>query len=111
MAWANGEDDALATLQRLYSNPAQSEANRLKAAGLALPFERLKPPTMNVTGVLDFKEYVRSIRLRQLAKDKARWALEDAAKVIDATPIGPRKPLDFDAPPAETVLGGDDPAA
>jgi len=42
-----------------------------------------------------------------LEKDRARWAAEDAAKVIE------HQPLDLDAPTPPTVLGGEgpDPAA
>jgi hypothetical protein len=42
IAWIMGESDALTCLQSVYSNPASSEGNRIKAAAAALPFERPK---------------------------------------------------------------------
>jgi hypothetical protein len=86
-------------LQSIYSNPKTYQGDRLKAASAALPFERSKPASVSV--VVDFKERVRTARLNQLAKDKARWAAEDAAKVIE------HQPLDLDAPTPPTILGGD----
>jgi hypothetical protein len=99
VAWANGEDGALATLQRMYSNPAQSEANRLKAAGIAVHFEEAKPAAV-VVQIRDFKERVRNARLRQLELDRAEWARQDAEKKL---------PLDLTAPTPETILGTEDP--
>jgi hypothetical protein len=103
VAWAEGDCDALATLQAIYSNPKTYQGDRLKAAASALPYERSKPVATTV--VVNFNERLRTIRLAQLAKDKARWAAEDAAKLIEA------KPLDLDAPTPPTILGGDDSAA
>ena len=40
--WINGDTDALTCLQRVYNDPKASEANRIKAAASALPFERPK---------------------------------------------------------------------
>jgi hypothetical protein len=104
--WIMGDEpDALATLQRIYSDPNTPLSEQIKSSGLAMPFERSKPVTTTV--VVNFNERLRTIRLAQLAKDKARWAAEDAAKVIE------HQPLDLDAPTPPTVLGGEgpDPAA
>jgi hypothetical protein len=103
--WIMGDGpDALAALQRVYSDPQTDVPNVIKSASAALGYERSKPASASV--VIDWKEYTRSIRLKQLAKDKARWAAEDAAKVIE------HQPLDLDAPTPETILGGEgDPAA
>jgi hypothetical protein len=101
--WIVGDGpDALTALQRVYSDPNTPVPDVIKSAIGALPFERSKPPAMNVTGIVDFKEYVRSIRLRQAEKDKARWALEAKAKTIEHE----SKPIDRDAEPEPTVLGG-----
>jgi hypothetical protein len=105
VAWANGDHDALTCLQRVYCDPSASVPNKIKAAASALPFERPKPPSSSVVAITDWEEYTRGIRLRQLEKDRARWAAEDAAKVIE------HQPLDLDAPTPETILGGDDSAA
>lgn len=43
VAWASGDQDALSILQKTYLNPQSPESYRIKAAGLALPFERSKP--------------------------------------------------------------------
>jgi hypothetical protein len=85
LSWIMGEEpDALLALQKVYSDPKTSEPNVIKAASAALGYERAKPPTMSVNaGVLDFRGYVRTIRMRQQEKDKARWAAEAEAKVIE----------------------------
>jgi|SRR6516165_1854359 hypothetical protein len=105
VGWIAGDQDALSALQAVYADPRMNPANRIKAAASALPFERSKPASVSV--VVDFKERVRTARLKQLALDKARLAAEDAAKVIE------HQPLDLDAPTPPTVLGGEgpDPAA
>ena len=84
VAWANGDLDALACLQRAYNDPNASKADVIKAASAAIGFERAKPASVVVQ--IDFKERVRAARLRQLEMDKARWAAEDAAKVIEHQP-------------------------
>jgi hypothetical protein len=100
---APGAPDALACLRRVYNDPKMKDAERVKAAAAAIGYERSKPASVSV--VIDFKERVRTARLNQLAKDKARWAAKDAAKVIE------HQPLDLDAPTPPTILGGDDSAA
>jgi hypothetical protein len=100
---APGAPDALACLRRVYNDPKMKEAERVKAAAAAIGYERSKPASVSV--VIDFKERVRNARLKQMALDKARWAAEDAAKVIE------HQPLDLDAPTPPTILGGDDSAA
>ena len=102
---APGAPDALACLRRVYNDPKMKEAERVKAAASALPFERSKPASVVIQ--VDWKERTRNARLKQLEKDRARWAAEDAAKVIE------HQPLDLDAPTPPTVLGGEgpDPAA
>jgi hypothetical protein len=102
--WIMGDEpDALTALQRVYSDPQTDQAGVIKAAASALPFERAKPVATTV--VYNFNERLRSIRLAELAKDKARWAAEDAAKTIE------HQPLDLDTPTSPTILGGDDSAA
>jgi hypothetical protein len=58
---------------------------RMRAAGLAVPYERAKPASL--VGVVDISAgVVRAARLKQEAKDRARWAAEDAAaKTIEGT--------------------------
>jgi hypothetical protein len=48
--WINGDRDALTTLQSVYTNPASSEGNRIKAAAASLAFER---PKLGVLAVID----------------------------------------------------------
>jgi hypothetical protein len=103
VGWIQEDRDALMALQQIYNNPTLDDASRIKAAIGALPFERAKPTAVSV--VVNFNERLRTIRLAQLAKDKARWVAEDAAKVIE------HQPLDLDAPTPPTILGGDDSAA
>ena len=85
IAWAGGDQDALQVLQRAYSNPTTTEANRLKAAGMALPFETAKPAQV-VIQMEDWAAKTRRIRLAADAKLRAQWALEDQAKVIEHDP-------------------------
>jgi|SRR6516164_6434628 len=96
VGWIAGDQDALSALQAVYADPRSSPANKIKAAASAIAFERSKPAS--VTVVVDFKEKVRNIRLRTLELQKAEWAAQDAQ---------PKLPLDLDAPPSPTVLGGD----
>src|SRR6516164_3818609 len=96
ITWIAGDADALGALQAVYADPRSSPANKIKAAASAIAFERSKPAS--VTVVVDFKEKVRNIRLRTLELQKAEWAAQDAQ---------PKLPLDLDAPPSPTVLGGD----
>jgi hypothetical protein len=85
--WIMGDEpDALTYLQRTYSDPNASEARRDKCAIGALPFERSKPASASVVIVEDWAAKTKAIRLRQEAKDRARWAAEDAAKVIEHQP-------------------------
>ena len=86
VAWAQCDDDALMVLQKTYSNPNASEDRKLKAATAALPYERAKPAAQSVGVVVSLVEHVRTIRLAQEAKDRARWAAEDAGKLIEHRP-------------------------
>jgi hypothetical protein len=60
--WVMGDADALTTLQRVYLNPDEPAANRIKAAAAAIGYERPKPATGVV--VIDFRERVRQARLK-----------------------------------------------
>jgi hypothetical protein len=84
VGWIAGDQDALSALQAIYADPRTKLGDKIKASGLALPFERAKPASTSV--VIDWAAYTRSIRLKQLEKDKARWAAEDAAKTIEHQP-------------------------
>jgi hypothetical protein len=97
VAWIMGDGDSMAGLLAIAADPRTSTANKIKCWGLTLPFERSKPASVVVQ--VDFKERVRNARLRQYEIDKAQWAAEDAAKMIEHQP---------------TILGGEsetDPAA
>ena len=94
--WIAGEKDALSALQAAYVDPRSTPTNKIRAAASAIAYERSKPAS--VTVVVDFKEKVRNIRLRTLELQKAEWAAQDAQ---------PKLPLDLDAPPPPTILGGD----
>jgi hypothetical protein len=98
--WIMGDGpDALTALQRVYSDPQTDEAGVIKAASAAIGYERWKPASVVIQ--VDWKERTRNARLKQLEKDRARWAAEDAAKVIE------HQPLDLDAPTPPTILGHD----
>jgi hypothetical protein len=82
VAWAGSDLDALTYLQRTYSNPNESTANRTKSAGLAL---RVEHPINSMVIEENWMEKTRRIRLETQAKNRARWALEDQSKVIEGT--------------------------
>jgi hypothetical protein len=86
IGWIGGDGDALACLQQIYANPRTPESNKIKAALGALPFERGKPAQVVIE--VDFRERVRNARLKTMAETKARWAAEDAAKLIEGTVLG-----------------------
>ena len=59
LSWIMGEEpDALATLQKVYSDPRTSVPDVIKSASAALGYERSKPAQVSV--VIDFKERVRT---------------------------------------------------
>ena len=68
--------------------------NKIRAAASAIACERSKPAS--VTVVVDFKERVRSARLRTLELQRQEWARQE-----------PQPQLDLDAPTPPTILGGD----
>ena len=92
--WIAGEKDALSALQAAYVDPRSTPTNKIRAAASAIAYERSKPAS--VTVVVDFKERVRSARLRTLELQKQEWARQEA-----------QPQLDLDAPTPETILGGD----
>jgi hypothetical protein len=68
---------------------------RIRAAGLAVPYERPKFGSVDGLAIqVDFKERVRSARLKSLELQKAEWAQAEQPK------------LDLDAPTPSTILGG-----
>lgn len=66
--WVMGDADALTILQKLYLSPDEPAANRIKAAAAAIQFERAKPASASLIGVIDFRERVRQARLKADAK-------------------------------------------
>ena len=73
--WINGDLDAHTTLQAIYTDPSASQANKIKAAAAALPFERPKltsvEPPLKLNVVVPLKELLemrreRSNRLRAI---------------------------------------------
>jgi hypothetical protein len=72
--------DALVHLQKVYSDPNAHESAIIKAAGLAIPFERAKPPSVNASinvGATLFN----LLEVKRAAKRKSA--------VIDVTPSDP----------------------
>jgi hypothetical protein len=95
--WIMGDEpDALTYLQRVYSDPNASEARRDKTAIGALAYERAKPAA-TVNNVIDFKRVHATLETNWQKIQAERWA-----KVIEP----PKAPLDFDAEPEPTLLGG-----
>jgi hypothetical protein len=93
LRWIMGEEpDALAELQRLYSDPKTNENNKVRAAIGAIGFERSKPASVSV--VVDFKSRVHDARMTTIEARKAGWSRQE--------------PLDLTGPTPATVLGGSD---
>jgi hypothetical protein len=69
VAWIAGDADAHSALMAIYADPRQSTANKSRAAGLALPFEKAKPAATvnNVHTLFDTLEraHQRDRELRQ----------------------------------------------
>jgi hypothetical protein len=104
VAWAGSDLDAVSYMQRTYSNPNESTANRTKCALGAAPYERAKLIGSNVVDLEDWAAKTRRIRLAAAQLQRAEWAAE-AAKVIE------HQPLDLEASAPATVLGGPEDAA
>jgi hypothetical protein len=97
--WIMGDEpDALTTLQRVYSDPRTPQPTVVKSAIGALAYERAKPAA-TVNNVIDFKRVHATLETNWQKIQAERWA-----KVIEP----PKPPLDFDAEPAKTFLGGDE---
>jgi len=71
--------DALTHLQKVYSDPNAHISAVIKAAGLAIGFERAKPPSVNAS--IDGAALFNLLEARRLAKRKPA--------VIDLTPTDP----------------------
>jgi hypothetical protein len=84
VAWIAGDADAHSALMAIYADPRQNTANKTRAAGLALPFEKAKPAaTINNVNYSLFHD------LDSGAAER-RWRLrEAAAKVIEHVPARP----------------------
>jgi hypothetical protein len=98
VGWIAGDADAHSALMAIYADPRQNTANKTRAAGLALPFEKAKPPATVNTNVWSLAAYLD----QQALLRKEALAREQAAKTIEHQP---RKPLDFNEPTPGTVLG------
>jgi hypothetical protein len=79
--WIAGEKDALSALQAVYVDPRSTPTNRIRAASSAIPYERSKPASVVVQ--VDFREQVKSARLRTLELRKAEWARQEAQPQLD----------------------------
>jgi hypothetical protein len=87
IGWIMGEEpSAHLALQKIYSDPKTSVPDVIKSASAAL---RVEHPTGSAVVVkVDFKQQMHDGRMRQLEKDRARWALEDQSKTIEGTVLG-----------------------
>jgi hypothetical protein len=77
--WIAGDGDALGALQSIYADPRSSQANKCRAAANAIGYERARPASVVFT--VDFKERVRTARLKQLELDRQEWARQDVAEI------------------------------
>ena len=77
---AKWDQDALTTLQKVYSDPKAHQSDWLKAASAAIAYERGKPASVVVQ--VDFRERVKAARLRQLELDRAEWAKLEPGKTL-----------------------------
>jgi hypothetical protein len=86
IAWIATDADALGALQAAYADPRASPANKIKAAGLALPFERSKPAT--VTVIADFRGRVENARSRTIELRKQEWQRQEQPAELTSTILG-----------------------
>jgi hypothetical protein len=70
VAWIAGDADAHSVLQAIYADPRQNTANKTRAAGLALPFEKAKPVATHAVVYSLFDE-LEGRRLRALEQREA----------------------------------------
>jgi hypothetical protein len=80
------KNGSLGILQVIAADKNLPPEIRVRAATAAVPYERGRPATVNVVGVVDFRERVRNARLRADAEMRAKWAAEDAARTIEHQP-------------------------
>ena len=85
-------EDALDYLRQVYQNPLESTFTRMKAASIAIEYER---PRLAVTAVLDGADF----------EERLKRAIERSGKVIEAKPVTERRiagssaPVDVRHPP------------
>jgi hypothetical protein len=75
------KNGSLGILQMFAADKTLPVALRMRAAGLAVPYEKAKPAASSLIGVVDFREVVRTARLKQEALDRAKWEAENAATI------------------------------
>jgi hypothetical protein len=80
VAWAENDFDALMCLQAIYRNPNTPEGNRLKALGLAVGYERAKPPSAEAKATFKLFDFLEE-------RQRHRYvAGEPGDKVIEQAP-------------------------
>jgi hypothetical protein len=96
LAWVEDDLDALTALQAIYRNPNTPLAGQLKALGIAIHFERAKPPSAVAVGHFSLFDHLEKSKVIDLE------ARRNAGKVEQPK---------LDLAPGETILGGPDSAA
>ena len=81
--------DALRYLQMIYRDPQLSTAVRMRAAGLALPFER---PKLAVTAVVSEQDFAAVLDRRLTRIEEMKANAIEATPVIDGEKVDPRLP-------------------
>jgi hypothetical protein len=86
------KNGSLGILQMIAGDKNLPVEIRMRAAGLAVPYERPKYGTVDGLAIqVVSSERVRNARLKTLERDRARWAAEDA-KTIEGTILGDPEP-------------------
>jgi hypothetical protein len=62
--WIQSDQDALTTLQRIYSDASKRDSERLRAASAAIGYEVAKPISASVVIGVNFAERLREERLK-----------------------------------------------
>jgi len=105
-AVVNGSCDALQVLQKVYSDTSAPLSAVLKAAGIAVNFERARPPLLNINWVDGLAARLAAARKGEVAKvrivdgrlvDPGDPDYNDAAEIAD----GERDPCGGISPAAE----------
>jgi hypothetical protein len=84
--WVASDGDSLSVLRSVYADPRTSRGDKIRACAASIAYEVPKMPAA-VVFTMDFRERVKTARLRQLELDKQEWSKLEPPQ--DQTPAEP----------------------